>query len=74
MRQGKTEKFGSQKEGMLIKKRQSKIEVSKESIEGRKGSRKVLKSEIVGCKPPDKGPKICYSQKRHKRQLVDCST
>ena len=33
------------------KKRQKKIEVSKESIEGREGSRKVLKSEIVGWKP-----------------------
>ena len=32
------------------KKRQRKIEVSKESIEGREGSRKMLKSKIVGCK------------------------
>ena len=32
------------------KKRQRKIEVSKESIEGRECSRKVLKNEIVGCK------------------------
>ena len=32
------------------KKNQRKIEVSEESIEGREGSRKVLKREIVGCK------------------------
>ena len=48
MRQGKREKFGWQEEGTLIKKMQRKIEVSKESIERREGSRKVLKSEIVG--------------------------
>ena len=56
------------------KKRQRKIEVSKQSIEGIEGSRKVLKSEIVSCKAWDEGAKICYSQKRHKKKLGDWST
>ena len=51
-RETRREKFGWQKEETLIKKSQRKIEVRKESTEGKVGSRKVQKSESVGCKVP----------------------